>query len=115
ARSASTVPAMIVLDLYCLNEHRFEGWFASIAAFEDQLARDLVSCPTCGATAVRRLPSAPYVRTSHPAPPAAPMVRPQPEPAPAPVEALARLVGQLRTMARHAEDVGARLPEEARR
>ena len=39
---------MIVLDLHCSNEHRFEGWFGSAAAFEEQLARALVSCPVCG-------------------------------------------------------------------
>ena len=54
---------MIVLDLSCANEHRFEGWFASSAAFEAQRARGLVSCPVCNTAEVRRLPSAPYVQT----------------------------------------------------
>ena len=54
---------MIVLDLHCSNAHRFEGWFGSAAAFEAQLADRLVNCPICGATEVRRLPSAPYVQT----------------------------------------------------
>jgi hypothetical protein len=107
---------MIVLDLHCPKAHRFEGWFASAAAFEDQLARGLLSCPTCGATEIRRLPSAPYVQTGHTAVPAPPAAVPAvSELKPAPVEALARLVGQLRSMARGAEDVGERLPEEARR
>ena len=111
---------MIVLDLHCSNEHRFEGWFGSAAAFEEQLARALVSCPVCGSTAIRRLPSAPYVQTGQAATAASPAARAvqavnaAPPSAPPP-EALARLMTQLRGMARSAEDVGERLPEEARR
>lgn len=124
--------AMIVLDLSCANEHRFEGWFASSAAFESQLARGLVNCPVCNGTEVRRLPSAPYVQTrgapALEAPPgraSAPTQRTStaitasPSPAPdagtlAPA-AVAELLGALRRMAKAAEDVGERLPEEARR
>ena len=47
---------MKVLDLECSNGHTFEGWFASIEAYTDQCARDLVQCPACGdAHIVRRL------------------------------------------------------------
>lgn len=111
---------MIVLDLHCSNEHRFEGWFASAAAFEEQLARTLVSCPVCGSAEVRRLPSAPYVQTGPSASErpsaaaAAQVVRAGPPSAPVP-EGLARLMTQLRGLARSAENVGERLPEEARR
>ncbi len=111
---------MIVFDLHCANAHRFEGWFASAAAFETQLERGLIACPVCGATEVHRLPSAPYVQTGHGVPDA--------PPAPTPVGALvgntlavqphemvARVLSQLRSLARGAEDVGERLPEEARR
>lgn len=113
---------MIVIDLHCTNGHHFEGWFGSATAFEEQLARRLVSCPVCGATAVRRLPSAPYVQTGHATAEKSSAIRaPQPAAAaqapavlPAP-EALVRLMTQLRGMARSAEDVGERLPEEARR
>jgi len=106
---------MIVLDLHCHREHRFEGWFASAAAFEDQLARGLVSCPSCGATEIRRLPSAPYVQTGQSGAVAAPASRRAPETAPVAAEMVAKLVGHLRGLARGAEDVGERLPEEARR
>lgn len=116
---------MIVLDLCCDKEHRFEGWFGSAEAFEDQLARGLVECPACASHAVRRLPSAPYVQTRHAAPHAAPSaspaaggampaVAPRPSP-PVTLEAAAAVVSMLRKLAREAEDVGARLPEEARK
>lgn len=38
---------MIVFDLRCGGGHVFEAWFASSAAYEDQVARSLVACPIC--------------------------------------------------------------------
>jgi len=55
---------MRVFDLRCKHDHRFEGWFASSDAYEDQLKRDLVACPICASTAVTRLPSAPHLNLS---------------------------------------------------
>ncbi len=98
---------MIVLDLICDQEHRFEAWFASGDAFEQQRAAGLVNCPHCNSHEVRRLPSAPYVQTSsHSAP-----VLPEPDPA----AIAARIVEALRSAASQSEDVGERFPEEARR
>ena len=55
---------MRVFDLRCEHDHRFEGWFASSDAYEDQIKRDLVACPMCTSTAVTRLPSAPHLNLS---------------------------------------------------
>lgn len=55
---------MKVFDLRCSHDHRFEGWFASSEAFDDQLTRGLVACPMCGDTAVGRMPSAPRLNLS---------------------------------------------------
>ncbi len=52
---------MIVYDLQCEGGHRFEGWFGSSSDFEDQNARALVSCPTCGSSGVEKAPMAPAV------------------------------------------------------
>lgn len=52
---------MIVYDLACTDGHRFEGWFGSSADFEDQRARGLLACPTCGASDVSKAPMAPAV------------------------------------------------------
>ena len=49
---------MIVFDLLCASGHRFEGWFGSAADFASQKKRKLLSCPTCGASKVERVPSA---------------------------------------------------------
>jgi hypothetical protein len=48
---------MIIFDLSCSDNHRFEGWFRSAEDFESQQASGLVSCPHCGSASVRRLPS----------------------------------------------------------
>lgn len=115
---------MIILDLLCDNGHRFEGWFASSDAFRDQQARQLVQCTYCQTPSVTQLPSAPYVRrggaaitqdrniseaTDTNGVTAAPLTQfTQPEAAQKFFQALAG-------MARQAENVGDRLPEEARR
>lgn len=52
---------MIVFDLVCAGKHRFEGWFASSAAFADQQARGLLTCPHCGSAEVEKAPMAPAV------------------------------------------------------
>jgi len=52
---------MIVFDLPCTEGHRFEGWFGSSGDYEDQRARGLLACPTCGASDVSKAPMAPAV------------------------------------------------------
>jgi hypothetical protein len=52
---------MIVFDLACTLGHRFEGWFGSSADYEDQRARGLLACPTCGLSDVTKAPMAPAV------------------------------------------------------
>jgi hypothetical protein len=52
---------MIVFDLACTDGHRFEGWFASSAAFDEQRERSLVACPHCGSPEVEKAPMAPAV------------------------------------------------------
>ena len=53
---------MIVFDLICgAGGHRFEGWFASNAAFDEQTARALVACPQCGSSDIGKALMAPNV------------------------------------------------------
>lgn len=89
---------MIVFDLQCSPAgHRFEGWFGSSQDYDDQQARGLVSCPSCGSAEVAKAVMAPNVGrkgnqmpvpvTSAPAPaPAQPVAN-----APLPPEAVAML------------------------
>ena len=101
---------MIVLNLACAKEHRFEGWFASSDAFEAQLASGLLSCPLCNGTDIVRLPSGPRIVGA---------LGEAAVESPAGDESLAAVERQLRealrTYVRGSEDVGERFPEEARR
>lgn len=84
-----------------MSGHRFEGWFASTVAFDEQVARQQVSCPFCDSTEVARLPSGPYV-----------VRQPSKAPAAASPEVVA---GLLKALIENSEDVGQRFAEEARR
>ncbi|MBX9858416.1 MAG: DUF1178 family protein [Sphingomonas sp.] len=52
---------MIVFDLRCGQDHVFEAWFGSSAAYEDQRARGLVCCPVCNDSDVTKAVMAPNV------------------------------------------------------
>lgn len=52
---------MIVFELSCAEGHRFEGWFASSSAFEQQRSADQIACPDCGTPDVAKAPMAPAV------------------------------------------------------
>jgi hypothetical protein len=103
---------MKIFDLLCTAGHRFEGWFASAEDYAAQRAKGLVSCPSCGAQEVERVPSATRFNTG--------AVEPSPPPpAPAGHDSLAlaqklysRMLDELLTKS---EDVGEQFPEEARR
>lgn len=98
---------MIVLDLICADEHRFEGWFASNAEFERQSEAGLISCPVCNHATVRRLPSAPQIiRSSSKA---------ATEPAALPDEILQQLIGALQQITAGMEDVGTSFAVEVRK
>jgi hypothetical protein len=52
---------MIVFNLLCSNDHRFEGWFVSIADFEQQQKSTLLNCPVCGVHEVAKTLHVPHV------------------------------------------------------
>ncbi len=60
---------MIVYNLGCTNDHRFEGWFSSADDYAKQTGSKLLSCPLCGSDKISRLPHASYVSTGTPAAP----------------------------------------------
>ncbi len=101
---------MIVLNLLCDHGHRFEGWFASGDAFRDQSERHLVHCPQCQTSAVTQLPSAPHLVRG-----VSDVTALRNPPAAAGAPGAIQLHQALLKMARQAENVGERFPEEARR
>lgn len=102
---------MKIFDLLCEAGHRFEGWFASAEDYAGQRAKGMVSCPSCGAQEVERVPSATRFNTGavEPSVPAAPAGH---DPLALAQKLYSRMLDELLTKS---EDVGARFPEEARR
>jgi hypothetical protein len=46
---------MIVFELICSGQHRFEGWFASPEDFTAQRGRGLLVCPVCSDKSIEKL------------------------------------------------------------
>ncbi|WP_323763526.1 DUF1178 family protein [Marinovum sp.] len=101
---------MIHYALKCSEDHRFESWFQSAAAFDKLQAAGMVACAVCGTSAVDRDLMAPRVShgSSKPAPaPAKPLSTPA-----SPAEkALADLKAHIE---KTSEDVGRDFAREAR-
>lgn len=55
---------MIAFDLECSMGHSFEGWFHNSESFEEQKAKNLVSCPYCNDTKVKRILSPVVMKTA---------------------------------------------------
>ena len=100
---------MIVFDLVCAHGHRFEGWFASGEAFDEQQDKKLVRCPVCDHEHVERLPSARVNARAG----KARKKKAQKDEAVAGLPA--DMLAQLREVVKKTEDVGERFPEEARK
>ena len=109
---------MIVFDLHCKDGHRFEGWFGSAKDFASQKKRGLLSCPTCGDTAIQKGLSAPRLN----------MGAQEPKQLPVPTQRTPEMEGKdpfavaqilysrmLDEILTKSEDVGKKFPEEARK
>ena len=109
---------MIVFDLHCGDGHRFEGWFGSAKDFKAQKKRGLLSCPSCGDTAIERGLSAPRLN----------MGAQEPKQPPVPAQKTPDMEGKdpfaiaqmlysrmLDEILTKSEDVGSQFPEEARK
>ena len=107
---------MIRFALRCANDHRFESWFRSGAAFDALEAGGQVECPICASRRIEKAPMAPAVAAKRSDAPVA-----------APVDAtggvlsagrdsdLARALGRLRQVIEAETDyVGRQFADEAR-
>lgn len=105
---------MIVFNLACAHEHRFEGWFASGDEFDSQCARSLVQCPVCSSQQIRRLPTAPRLNLAR----AGGTERAPAATAGTPPTAEAmqqKLLQMARMLVQQTDDVGEQFAEEARK
>jgi hypothetical protein len=105
---------MIVYDLICGAEHRFEAWFGSLEDFERQAGTPLLACPVCGNADVKRLPSGIHTARSGRTEPAAPAPAGDPGQAAA-IPDPRQVFEALRKFIDGTENVGDKFPEEARR
>ncbi len=52
---------MIIYDLECDTQHRFEGWFKNADEFVEQQQTGMLICPMCGSEEIRKIPSASHL------------------------------------------------------
>ncbi|MEP6942748.1 MAG: DUF1178 family protein [Betaproteobacteria bacterium] len=104
---------MIVYELACAQEHRFEGWFASADDYALQRERSMVRCPICDDAVIERRPSA-NVQVGRASAPGRPRAESETV-VTAPANAQAEVLKMLRTMVEQSVDVGTAFPEEARK
>lgn len=115
--------AIIIYDLECEYSHRFEGWFRSNDDFDDQREQKLLTCPECGTSAIRKVPSRINIGSKTSVQPAqAEQKAGEPSPASAhkanSVDVATAFVmarQAIQALINHSEDVGDRFAEEARK
>ena len=117
---------MIVYDLVCARQHRFEGWFGSADDYTRQRDEELIRCPMCDDATIERRPSA-NIQVGRapemPEPVAEKKETPRTEGAIANVErpdapvagGHAEAIKLLRRLVAETENVGRAFPEEARK
>jgi hypothetical protein len=108
---------MIVFELVCPKQHRFEGWFASAGDFHRQKESGLLCCPKCGHGSIEKLLTAKVKKQE--------TVQPRPVPAAQPAASAdpmhaaqlspAKLNRLLDHILAHTENVGSEFASEARR
>lgn len=106
---------MIRYALVCEGAHEWEGWFGSIADYDAQSARGLVTCPICGTKKVRKQIMAPAVVTSKSDRPKAPVAAPPAETLDAPPEVKAFFDKWRSHIEQNYDYVGDAFAEEARK
>ena len=111
---------MIRYALACDQAHQFEAWFSTSDDYDSQVAAQLVECPFCASTAIRKQIMAPAVTGTKAQGERAQLVTmgepgagsgASPEVQAAMMELISRVRSYVET---HFEDVGDRFAEEAR-
>ena len=96
---------MIVFNLKCDESHEFEGWFASGAAFDEQAASGKLVCPVCGSHGIEKGIMAPAVSGTKKAALSTDELKKMRQ----------YMTGVRKYVKEHAQYVGPKFPEEARK
>lgn len=101
---------MIKFTLRCEQDHRFDSWFPSAAAFEKLSAAGMVACAVCGSMRIEKALMAPSVQAGRDKPSQEP-ARPLSSPASPAEQALAELKRRIEA---NSDYVGMNFAREAR-
>ncbi|HEY0832819.1 MAG TPA: DUF1178 family protein [Azospirillum sp.] len=99
---------MILFELKCTADHRFEAWFRDGAAYQAQAAAGTIACPVCGDTGVTKAPMAPRIAKTR-------QGGEEKKPREVQGEVLRQLAELRRSVEENCDYVGERFAEEARR
>lgn len=102
---------MKVFNLHCEQGHAFEGWFASVEAFDAQATGGQLQCPVCASTTIGKALSAPRLNLGAEQPPQQRQVAAMPTSE----QLQALFLKMAREIVASTDDVGERFAEEARR
>lgn len=108
---------MIVFELICHDDHRFEAWFGSTVDFERQAGTPLLTCPVCGSGEIRKAPAGLHTarRKRRDSSTDIPVEQGAAQDHVAAFPPIEQLWSAIRKVVEGAENVGERFPEEARR
>ena len=101
---------MIRYSLSCDQAHEFEGWFASSADFDSQVASGFLTCPTCNSGHISKLLMAPSVSTARSKEATLALAVDAEK-----KEMLEKVKEMVATIKANSDDVGDKFPEEARK
>ena len=106
---------MILYDLTCPDEHRFESWFRNSNVVEKLIKAGQIACPVCGSKKVHKAPMAPRIGKSSSGE-EKPQAKNENGELTAAMEKAAAAFTELRqVIEKNFEHVGEKFPEEARR
>lgn len=106
---------MILYDLSCPKDHRFESWFRDSSAAEKLIKAGQAPCPVCGSTKVQKAPMAPCIAKSSSKKELSALSSKNTDLAAA-MEKAAEAFTELRqAIEKNFDHVGEKFPEEARR
>lgn len=106
---------MIQFSLRCSNDHRFDSWFQSSAAYDKLERAGLVTCAVCGVASVAKAVMAPRVRPARDAASLPPQHATAPAATTAPADPTAQALAALRKhIETNSDYVGKDFASEAR-
>ena len=106
---------MILYDLLCQREHRFESWFRNSNVVEKLIKAGEVACPTCGSRKVQKALMAPRIAKSE-SPAERSVPASEQRALEVAMEKATEALNELRqVIEKNFDHVGDKFPEEARR